>query len=417
MRINIKLTAAAILAASVVFAQSEAKKPTGFSFFDRHLTIKPYVSLSYIYDSNVDSDRTRRGDSIFAVQPGVDFVWNSAKWQLAGNLWYRYHAFCKYSTELGENSFGESLRYTYSSSDPSSKGWTLLLSERYALMSQSDSFDINGGGRGIWRDRKTADVTGVLERRFTERLHADIQGQYSLLDYENNARSVGLHGWNQYSVGGQIGYAASKWTDFLLAGGYSRYEMDYANDISSGAAFRPDYSKGTDVYSVQAGLGTRATERISYRALVGASWLDYAGQNSTDNGWTYTLSGNWRVHRQVQLSVVGTSYYQPSDQYIGRANKVYSFSVGVSYLTLGDRLNLTANAAWNFYDVVYADSRYGKSQQSDRNHFATRLGANYFLNRWASLFAQVIWEKQMYEERDDWDYDRIRGILGVRLHY
>ena len=29
---------------------SEESKPQGFHFFDNHLTIKPYVALSYTYD-------------------------------------------------------------------------------------------------------------------------------------------------------------------------------------------------------------------------------------------------------------------------------------------------------------------------------------------------------------------------------
>lgn len=314
---------------------------------------------------------------------------------------------------MGEDSFGESLRYNYSSSDPSTKGWSLMLAQRYAHMSQSDSLD-SSDGRGIWRDRQTIDVSGVLERRFTERWHADVQAQYSLLDYENRSgKYVPLNGWDQYSAGAQIGYAASRWTDMLVAAGYSRYVQDYEHWNATSRK----YSTKSNTYSIQAGIGTRATERISYRALAGASWLDYAGTGQTDNGWTYTLAGNWRVHRQVQISVMGSSYYQPSDQYVGQANKVYTFSGGVSYLTLGDRLNLTGNVSWNFYDTCYADPVYSKSYSSDRTYISTRFAADLLVNRWMSLFAHVIWDKNMYEQRSQYDYNRVRGVMGVRFHY
>lgn len=86
-KIHTKLTTAFVLAASAVFAQSSANRPTGFLFFDRHLTIKPYVSLSFTYDSNIDGDRSNNGDCIFSVNPAVDFVWHGAKWNLLGTFW------------------------------------------------------------------------------------------------------------------------------------------------------------------------------------------------------------------------------------------------------------------------------------------------------------------------------------------
>ena len=389
-------------------------RPTGFRFFNQHLTIKPYVSLSYTYDSNIDSDSSNEDDSVFAVNPAVDFEWHGAKWMLVGNIWYRHRYFCEFNDQMGENSYGESLQYRYSSSAQNAKGWSLMLSERYAFINQSDDLD-SQGGRGIWRDRQTLDVTGVLERRFTERWHMDIQGQYSWLDYDNQTgRYAPLFGWSQYSAGAQLGYAASKWTDLLVAAGYSRYDQDIDyNDIRTSRS----YNEQSDAYSIQGGVGTRATERISYRALMGASWFDYGGGGYTDCGWTYTLSANWRVHRQVQLSLLGSSYYQPSDQYIGQAEKIYNLSAGVSYLTLGDRLRRSANLMWRFNETCYADSVYTSRYKYDRTHLSARFAADYLLNRWTSIFAHVIWDDESTDTNSYYDYSRIRGVFGVRLHY
>ena len=420
MKMHSIFFSSAFLFVSTAIAQQGVTKPqavsrpTGFRFFNQHLTIKPYVSLSYTYDSNIDSDSSNEDDSVFAVNPAVDFEWHGAKWMLVGNIWYRHRYFCEFNDQMGENSYGESLQYRYSSSAQNAKGWSLMLSERYAFINQSDDLD-SQGGRGIWRDRQTLDVTGVLERRFTERWHMDIQGQYSWLDYDNQTgRYAPLFGWSQYSAGAQLGYAASKWTDLLVAAGYSRYDQDIDyNDIRTSRS----YNEQSDAYSIQGGVGTRATERISYRALMGASWFDYGGGGYTDCGWTYTLSANWRVHRQVQLSLLGSSYYQPSDQYIGQAEKIYNLSAGVSYLTLGDRLKLSANLMWRFNETCYADSVYTSRYKYDRTHLSARFAADYLLNRWTSIFAHVIWDDESTDTNSYYDYNRIRGVFGVRLHY
>lgn len=419
MKQKLLLTSFFAMLFGVVSAQQGVTKPqtvsrpTGFRFFNQHLTIKPYVALSYTYDSNIDASSSREHDSVFAVNPVVDFEWHGAKWELVGDVWYRHRYFCEYNSEMGEDSYGEALAYRYCSSGQNAKGWSLLLSQRYAFISQSDDFDTRGG-RGIWRDRQTFDLAGVLERRFTERWHADLQGQYSWLDYKNNDSPYPLFGWSQYNAGAQLGYAATKWTDLLVAAGYSRYDQDLSgNDIKT---YR-DYNDQSDAFSIQAGIGTHATERISYRALMGASWFDYAGSSSTDCGWTYTLSGNWRVHRQVQLSLLGSSFYEPSDEYIGQARKVYTLSAGVSYLTLGDRMNVSANLSWRYDETCYSDEVYTKRENYDRTHLTARLSAEYLLNRWTSIFAQLIWDNETVDTNSNLDYDRLRGVLGVRLHY
>ena len=392
-----------------------ASRPVGFRFFNQHLTIKPYVSLSYTYDSNVDADRTQLDDSVFAINPAVDFEWHGAKWMLTGNVWYRHRYFCEYNDQMGEDSYGENLQFRYSSSAQNAKGWSLMLTERYAYISQSDDMG-SVGGRGIWRDRQTFDAAGVLERRFTDRWHMDVQGQYSWLDYDNDVNKYyPLFGWSQYSAGVQFGYAASKWTDLLVAAGYSRYSQDI--DFSDSRVLSRTYNEQSDSYSVQAGIGTRATERITYRALMGASWFDYGNAGATDCGWTYSLSGNWRIHRQVQLSLLGSSYYEPSDEYVGQARKVYTLSGGISYLTLGDRLKLSGNISWRFDETSYSDMNYPTAYNYDRTHVSARIAADYLLNRWTSVFAHIIYDDVSTDTNSYQEYERVRGVLGVRFHY
>lgn len=389
---------------------SEADKPQGFRFFNQHLTIKPYVAVAYTYDSNIDTTHRRVGDSIFSLNPGADFVWMADRWSLAGNAWYRWNNYVHNNSNMGENSYGEALSYKWTTSKPNEKGWSLLLGERYSFINQSDGLDTRSG-RGIWRDRQSLNVNGVLERRFTERWHADLMGQYDWLDYKNDTgKYAPLYGWSEWAIGAEVGFAASPWTDILLAGGYADYTQH------GGHGYR-NYSNDSHVWSLQGGLATRATEKISYRALLGASWLDYGGHSNADVGWTYSLSANWRITRQLQWSTLGSSYYQPSERTRGQAIKVYTLSTGLSYLTLGDKMTLSGNIAWRQEDIVYSDRYLGAGNDYDEDFMSVRLGANYILNRWMSLFANFIWEESWCDERSAYDYHRFRGTLGVRFHY
>ena len=419
---NTILLMVAVLGPGIVFAQQGVTKPqtvsrpTGFRFFNQRLTIKPHVSLSYTYDSNIDADSSEIDDSVLAAKPAVDFEWHGSKWLIVGDVWYRHRYFCEHNGQMGEDSYGEAIRYKYVSTSQDRTGWTLMLSERYANINQSDELNYGGDGRGLWRNRQTFDAAAVLERRFADRWHLNVQGQYSWLDYENQGgKYAPLFGWHQYSVGSQFGYMASKWTDLLVAVGYSLYDQDITGNPYYTSR---KYNDQSDIYSVQAGIGTRANERIHYRALMGVSWLDYAGADSADCGWTYSLSGNWRIHRQLNFTVLGSSYYQPSDQYVGQAQKVYTLSAGLSYMTLGDRLNLSLNVAWRYNETCYSDDWYTSSQNYSRKLISTRLAADYLLNRWTSVFAHLIWDNQSTDGTNPYyDYDRVRGVLGVRLHY
>ena len=394
---------------ALIAGESVADKPQGFRFFNQHLTIKPYVSLSYTYDSNVDTTDKSTSDSIFCIQPGADFEWKGERWALVGSVWYRRNAYCKYSNEMGENSYGESLAYKWSTSEQNERGWSLVLSEKYRYTDQADALG-SGDGRGIWRDREALDISGAIQRRFTERLHAEVMGQYNWLDYKNDTgKYAPLYGWSQWAVGAQAGYAASKWTDLLVAAGYSRYTQPGGHGYQN-------YSNDSEVWTIQAGLGTHATEKITYRALMGASWLEYGGHSNADCGWTYSLDANWRITRQLQFSVLGKSYYQPSERTRGQAIKVYSLSSGLSYLTLGDKMTLTANVAWRYEDTCYNDRYLAYGNDFDEDILSVRLGADYVINRWISVFASFTWEEEWCDRRS-YDYDRFRGTIGMRFHY
>ena len=107
----VAFASAGVFAQQGVTTPQKESRPTGFRFFNNHLTIKPYVALTYTYDSNIDTTHHAADDSIFAVTPGADFEWRGEKWALTGGLWYRYRYYCEYNKQMGENSYGEALTY------------------------------------------------------------------------------------------------------------------------------------------------------------------------------------------------------------------------------------------------------------------------------------------------------------------
>ena len=97
---------------------------------------------------------------------------------------------------------------------------------------------------------------------------------------------------------------------------------------------------------------------------------------------------------------------------------LYTLGGGVSYLTLGDRLNLTANISWRYEENCYSDDSYTRRQNYDESWLSARLGADYLVNRWMSVFANIMWEEEWCGNgNSNYDYDRFRGVLGVRFHY
>ena len=412
---NIKFSALAttlVVSASVLTASADVvDRPTGFKIGER-MTLRPYVSLSYTYDSNVDSAKHAKSGSTWVVNPGLGAEYKGDNWELAGRAWYRYHAYNRYSNQLNESSFGENLTFKWADSLPNEKGWSVLLSENFSQIAQDDDMS-DHSGRGIGRDRKTFQVSGVVERRINERLHAAVDASYYMLDYENNVKSYApLYGWKRALAGGELGYAASKWTDFLVAANYSWYKQD---NVPNGVRYS-DESRG---WSLMAGLGTRATERIEYRILTGWSRFEYANGDADEvNGWTYQVSGKWKISDTWNMMLLAASYYQPSEREACSAIRVDSISWGVAHSMVRGKLNATLDLNYRRESHEYS---YTSSGNYDDDIITARLGLNYTLNRFLQIYGRIEYQTDMCDGGDvrghNYDYDRFRGTVGMRLTY
>ena len=203
------MTVASVASLAAVASAEVMDRPKGIEIGER-LTLRPYVSLSYTYDSNVDSAKHAKSGSTWVVNPGLGAEYKGDNWEIAGRAWYRYHAYNRYSKQLNESSFGENLTFKWADSLPNEKGWSVLLSESFTQIAQDDDMS-DHSGRGIGLDRKTFQAAAVIERRINEHLHAAFDASYYMLDYENNVMEYAtLYGWKRALAGGEIGYAASK---------------------------------------------------------------------------------------------------------------------------------------------------------------------------------------------------------------
>ena len=399
----------AAASASAVAVAGDMDRPTGFKVGDR-LTLRPYVSMCYTYDSNVDSSHHAKDGSQWVVEPGVSADYRGENWKVYGRAWYQYHAYNRYSSQLNQSSYGERLNISWADSLPNEKGWTFKASEQFRQIAQDDDMS-NSNGRGVGRDRMELSAQGVLERRLNQRVHAAVDASYYYLDYENNVNKYApMYGWKRAVVGGEVGYMASKWTDFILAANYQWYWQDNADSLTINNRNISDKSRG---WTVMGGFASRATERISYRLLGGYSRFEYGDGLKDLGGFTYQVSASWAIEDRLSLMLLGSSYYQPSENSTSTANKIYTFSAGLAKSWVRGKLRSSIDFAYRKETVEYAAY---DANEYDNDIWTGRVGLNYILNRFLTVYGNLEYQ---YEDSDrrSYEYDRWRATVGLRLTY
>lgn len=407
---------------SAIAAQAEVMdRPTGLKIGQR-MTVRPYVSLSYTYDSNVNSREHAKSGSSWVISPGFTADYKAENWNLEGGAFYQHHAYAKNSSNLNQDSYGQNLAYNWANSKAGERGWSLTVRESFQKISQDDDMS-NHGGQGMGRDRTQFQFATALQRRITERWHADVEGTYYYLDYDNRSgKYAPMYGWRRWTAGGQMGYAASKWTDFLIAANYQGYKQDNDADRGwesmSGGRRWGNYSSSSKGYTVQTGVGTHATERISYRLTGGWSRFEYAGGAKTLNGFTYQGASSWQMTDRWTMMLLASSYYQPSEQEYGSAVRVDSFGWGLGHAMVRGKLNATFDLNYRHEKREYSEYR---ASEYDQDIFTGRIGLNYTINRFVSAFTsleyQIDWVGGNSYGKSSYDYDRWRFTVGMRLTY
>jgi len=419
MKTSSKFFAVALSVLACNLAQAAVMdRPQGLKFGER-LTLRPYVSFDLTYDSNANGQSGGGDNTSWFVNPHLDLTYKSERFNADVGLFYGYRAYNGDSRNMNGHDYGENVRLAWTSAGKNEKGWSILLNERFQKVSEDDS--LQNGGRGLWREHSEISLDGAIERRFTEKLHANVNGGYYWLDYDNDSQQYApLYGWQRYMVGAEIGYAVSRWTDFILAGSYQGYTQDNNDDIR-GAWENPGrtngrYSSESVGYTVQGGIQSYATDRITYRLLAGWSHFEY-GDYADSDGFSYTASANWKISDTWNTMLMAQSYYQPSEREYGSANRVDSVSWGLAHSMVRGKLNATFDAAYRRETRVYTDT---SSFDYDEDIFSLRLGLDYNINRFLAVYARGEYQATFFDGNVgayDRDYDRFRVSVGFRLQY
>ena len=270
-------------------------------------------------------------------------------------------------------------------------------------------------GRSYTADRSQLMVNGAVQRRFNEHWHGDINASYYNLDYDNDTgdrtRSA-LSGWQRWTAGLEAGFAPSRWTDIIGALGYQGYIQDNVDGTS--------LSRDSQGYTAQIGLGSYATERISYRALAGWSRFEYANNDSSDDGFVYTVSGNWKIDETLSTMLLATSYYQPSEYERAAKSRTDSVSWGIAKALVSGKLRTTLDLTYRHETHEPISNQYG-GYDYHIDVATARLGLNYTINRFLTgfIYGEYLcsWNSDSGRQYSYGDYDRWRVTTGVRLTY
>lgn len=378
-------------------AWAEEGRSQGLKF--NNLSVSPFVNLEYTFDSNVDYDKNNYKDSIFRINPGVDVSYDGNDWGLTANGWYAYDKYSKYDI-LDAIRYGENIEFYRESAS----GWKLVLGQRYVKSGQNDS--ILDGGRGLWRDRSELALNSALSYEVSERTMVTLTGMYSDLKYNMDQNQYApLYGWQEWSVGVELSRKLTEKSNLLLNGSY----QNYVSDGSSAGV-----SSQSTGYSLMAGLGSRATRKISYRALAGMNWFDYAGGDQLC-GWTYSLDASWVMNQRWAWSFAASSYYQPSEREQNQAMEVRALSTGIIYRPL-PKLTTRLDFAYRQEQNQYPNSQAVQLGSITEDRLETRLRADYRLMRYMSVYCSFEYQEQ-FSEDPAYEFERFRGTLGLNLRY
>ena len=388
-------------------------RPSGIKIGER-LTLRPFVSMSITYDSNVNPHYAsdKKDDFLWTISPSLWLHYNAETWSVILSGFYNYRQYFDSSHDYyNRHNFGEDLRWNWANSTGTDKGWSLILGQSYQQITAADDITVDGG-QNYSADSKQLQLAGSVQRRFNQYWHGDLNASYYWLKYDDDNRSrCTYYGWDRILVGAEAGFAPSRWTDILLSGSYQYYSQDNAG----GNSVVGDTSQG---YSLQGGLGSYMTDRISYRLLAGWSMFDYGDAADKANGFVYTASGNWKIGETWNTMLLASSYYQPSERQYSSKSRVDAVSWGIAKVMVRGKLRAT-------FDLRYRhethESVTDSSWDYNLNIWTGRLGLDYTLCRFLSVFAYGEYQSSMNDEaakrHGAYDYDRWRITIGAKLQY
>lgn len=411
---------ASVLAVGLAAGAETLERREGLKIGER-LTLRPYVTMSATYDSNVGAsgshpDMHKRRDFFWSISPSLWLHYNAETWSIILSGFYTYHQYFKNENRgYDSHNYGEDFRWNWANSTGREKGWSLVLGQSFQQRSRSSSDITTDSGARYGYDSRQFQLAASAQRRLNQYLHGDVNASYYWLDYDNSSSSgkkQPFYGWDRWLAGAEIGFAPSPWTDIIVSGSY----QGYSQKNTSGTGLSQDSSG----YSFQAGLGSYMTERISYRVLAGWSHFEYAGTGSSgaSDGFVYTVSGNWKIGDTWNTMLLATSYFQPSERQQASKSRVDAVSWGLAKTMIRGKLRATADLRYR-----RETNEYQLSGGNDYvlNIWTGRIGLSYSLIRYLSVHAYGEYQKSMNDDSSSrhgaYDYDRLRLTVGLKLSY
>lgn len=390
---------------------------SGIKIGDR-LTLHPYVSFRYTYDSNVDSGKENSHSSSWSINPGLtlDFNNEGKSIKINGAVYYNGSIYSSdHSERLSNSGFGESLSLSWANE----RGWSASVSESFCKTLADDDMRFDDG-KGLYREHLDLSVNGSLQKRLGERLHVGVNGGFSGIDYENDLDCYApLYGWSRWTAGANIGWTFTQWTDVFISG-YCNGDFQ-ENENYLGGEFG-NYYRGNRVdgksfgYGVHVGVGSSMTEHLRYSISGGWSGYEY-GDVKTSNGFTYNGTLSWQMSETWNMSAGISGSFNPSERRYGSSERNDAFSWGISHSMVRGKMSVYLNA---MYNRTQSETVEFSGSDTTRDVLTISLGASYSLSRYISLFLnggyQRSWEEGG-EIDDEYDFKRFQVSTGFSLRY
>lgn len=378
-------------AASLSAAPFDYVEPShGFRFGD--VTVSPFAEVLYFYDTNYDRVPNNEDESHGpSLRGGLDYTYKGNRHTLAGNVWYQWENY-NGDGRLDNSQWRESLRYLYETP----QGTMLHVDHYWGENYQSDL------ERGQWHDRRELLLGGGIAHAFSPKTKIQLDVDVEDVAYKNRA----LYDWREYSADLSLARRFGAKSDAFLTVGASFEESE-------------DYSGFSKAYRLGLGMASRATEKISYRAAVGAEAFDYNGTPGDSMDWApyYQLGATWRASRKWTWTLTGRGEHQNSEEYANNYSLVYTLGLGAAYQA-NRRLSMAMRSLWRYdgseYVVIDPDS--GTLKHKDDHELGIRADISYRLNKYASLRVGGEATTQISSIDAD-EYDRFRVDMGLCLRY
>jgi len=356
----------------------------GLKFGD--LTVSPYLDVLYIYDSNYN--RVKNGDTAQSVnvRPGFDFTYeNAGPHKFSGNFWYLFEEYLD-QKKIDSNQWREELRYLYRSP----REVTFRIDQSMGTTTRNSP----AGSVGyIDEDRTDYEIQTALRVPISHKNAIEAMAGVENTDYKSETSSDR----RAYPFDLDLAHRISEKTDLLFGAGYTL-------ERSKG----PQGSVDSKAYRVKAGLVSVMTEKLSYRASIGAEGYEYGNAGSLKWGPYYNLDLTWLASRKWTWTLAGTGKQQSAAEE-GNYGLSYNGSLRAAY-QMNRRMSLAASAT-----VQYNEYNAPTRKREDED-VGVRVDYTYRLNKYASLRlgAEAVTQVSTINANE---YDRFRVDMGLNFRY